>query len=245
MKMILAKIEAQKHPGCWASESTSNQPTHIIHLCLAGQPSPIGYRTHAIFIPKEKTNQRSLSKILGTINRQQMVNQITLVQARTGANPYPLFSIDVQDLGFTRGLIRAVIEEKNARLPPLQQMVVEEGKETIYAVFRDINALTRVQIKLGTAVGSGLISFDIINENCTALEAYNLIPSFFDDLVPQELSFTIKNVLGGLAEGSLKFEEACSIVNNAKHFLENWGWLLALAIDGIELFQKVRPFLGG
>lgn len=228
--MIVVEIIAEKHPGCWISETSQRFPNFNFHLFL-NEITNHGYTVTVLMDPEKKEDLIKIPNIVSLISNNRMCDRFRVIPNSIQIDSIDvLYSFDIRDLGFTRGIIRAVEDDKGTRLPPFQKMYVKNGRETIYAVFQDNDAYIRVITRLGSVVGGLLISAKVLTYDASPLDVFNIIPSFFDKILPPDISKSIKILLGELAVGTIKIDEAKSKLERVKEIFEKYGWLIRLGI---------------
>lgn len=194
--MWIYEISAHKHPGCWASDTSLQFANTHFFLCLEGYDRSY-YEVNAIFYKnKDLVQARTLTRIVGTISQHELFDTANEI-------PYPyinatLYSIRIHDSGYTEGLIRPVLYEKDAELPQFQRMQVLNGKETIYAIFHSTQAKDAVQKTLNDRIGSNLVEFRLLKENARNDDVKKYIPSYFDLILPSELRHLWDSILEDL-----------------------------------------------
>jgi len=179
------EIVAKRHPGCWASDTSLKFPDVTFNLCLNGYDDSY-YEVSSVFCRNDKPVPRDdLSKIVAEIGGHQLIESVEEESLPNAG--FPQFSIKIHDHGYTEGLIRPILHEKNALFPQFQKMRVQRGEETIYALFYNEKAVANVTSALNSRIGANLIEFRPLKLDGKGSDVPNLIPAYFDLVLPEEL----------------------------------------------------------
>jgi len=233
--LIVAKIAAKAHPGCWASDTSRAYPSHIISLRL-GSIDDIGYDVLAIFQPRTDDTSDDVSQIISAIGNHRLCKRVSLFLAPP-QTPVPIYKIELRDLGFTRALVRAILEDSDARLPPHQKMTADNGEEIIYAVFRNADAALRVQKILGRTVGHELINFSMLGEDVSRGDVFRLVPCFYDDLIPNKAAEDLKDILAQVAEERLDQPSLLKRLSRVTRIIDEHPWIILIAIEILKVLE--------
>ena len=178
------EISAKKHPGCWASDTSLKFPDVTFYLCLKGYNDSY-YEVSSVFFRDDKPVPKDeLSEIVAEVGEHQLIaNMEEEFLPHLG---FPQFSIKIQDHGYTEGLIRPILHEKDADFPQFQKMKVHNGRETVYGLFYSKRALENVTSALNSRIGKNLIEINPLEEDGKGIDVQNLIPPYLDLILPKE-----------------------------------------------------------
>lgn len=229
--MIVAQIVASRHRGCWASDTSLKFPGFKYLLFLVNYDSD-HYEVITRFIPKDSTNLHGIFDVLGAIRDHPLWWGFDPIEGL----PSTVRLIKIRDMGKCEGLIRPVLYERDADFPEYQLMEVDNGKETIYAVFDNYKSLKRVEKTLKERIGRTRISINTISENATRSQVVDLIPTWYDAFMSKGVAQLVKKSI------KLKEEERGipeSVLEKIKKYLEKHPEICSILLS---IIQRISDF---
>lgn len=234
--MIVARITIARHHGCWASDTSSLFPTIKFLLFLQyidGDHYEVGLK----LIPQDEEAKKNIPEVWMKVSSHN-----------TWRENSPEISentriITIRDRGKAEGIIRSVIFESGTFFPKYQAMIIDNGKETIYAAFSGKKALTHVKNELTTKYGTHNIEITTLRENVSEANIIDFVPTWYEYYVDKAFADLIKESIKSAAMG-VKLEP--SKLEQLKDFLLAHPELIALFLDNLNKFYDyVRRLLFG
>jgi len=179
------------------------------------------YEVAIKFIPEDEEAKENIPSALLRIGRHPSWWETS---PEIGEN---LYLIKIRDRGKTEGIIRSIIYEKDAFLPPYQIMEAYNGKEIVYAVFHSEKALRRAKKELQTKLGKRNVQFTTIREGVREEDVVDLIPTWFDHCMEKPYGDLIKEAIKLASKGErLKQSKLERIKNYLLEHPEIFGIIL-------------------
>ena len=233
--MIVAQITISRHHGCWASDTSFLFPTIKFLLFLHFIDSD-HFEAGLKLIPQDEESKKSIPQVLLKIAGHNTW-QDTSPEIKDN-----LYMVIIRDRGKTEGIIRSVLFENDIYFPMYQAMIIDKGKETIYAVFNGKKALIHLENELSARYGKRNVEITTLREDVKDADIIDFIPTWYDYCVEKPYADLIKASIKSASMG-MKLEE--SKLEQLKDFLLSHPEIVGLFLDNLnKMYDYLKKFFG-
>lgn len=234
--MIVLEVRNLKHNGCCLSDISSEFPSLDFKICLTNI-NAVEYSVLYLIKEDEKVSKlKTIKPLITSITDHQMCKENILV----GEGHIPLYKLTLDDTSFTRAMIRAVIDEKDARFPPYQCMEVKAGVETFYTVINTPKVNQKIQNTLSSTLGQKQMNYKILSSDAKKEQVFDIIPSIFTELLPRELSNLFIQIMKNVVSAKTPKKEIWEIINEKMATAKSYLSALQIALDLIKFFGGLK-----